>query len=171
MIKEIKDNAGLYILMACFAGLFSCLFIPAVISWGADGDPLLAGVNRGKVIGEIYPITLTSDEPLTGASTFGGWITGGSGVSPTATIGHASGGENMVFRNLADTSLSGGTIFIVFSAGVSNTILTESGVTIDSGVTKIEVSGTTLDQVVTLIGAGVSTWEVHSKQTLTTQAQ
>ena len=156
------------------------LSVILLVSWAiytpqidaADGDPLIAGVNRGTIIGGIFPIDLTSSETITGASTFGGWMTSSVASEVTATLGHSTGaGENIVFRNLGDTSLTGGTIFGIFEAGVSNQIITESGVTIVTGATAFEVSGTTLNQVVVLIGSGVSIWELHSKQTLSLRNQ
>ena len=171
MIKIFKkiEWVPVYIL-ALFVAI--SLFTGNAVLLGADGDFLIAGVNRGKVIGQIYPINLKSSETITGASKFGGWITSGtsdvarSGV--TATLESSTGqGESMVFYLANDTAQSGTSIWVVGPAG--DTFICESNIT--SGTSKIALTGTTMSQVVTLTGTGVSTWTVISKATPTIEKQ
>ena len=148
------------------------LLIGNSVIFGADGDFLIAGVNRGKVIGQIYPINLKTSETITGATKFGGWITSGtsdvtrSGV--TATLESSTGqGENMVFYLANDTAQSGTSIWVVGPAG--DTFICASDII--SGTSKIALTGTTMSQVVTITGTGVSTWTVMSKTTPTIEWQ
>uniref|UniRef100_A0A6M3K9E1 Uncharacterized protein n=1 Tax=viral metagenome TaxID=1070528 RepID=A0A6M3K9E1_9ZZZZ len=152
------------IYLSLVVGGFVILFFIITNTEGADGDFLVAGVNRGTVIGEIRSVDLTSNETISGSCRYG-WISGAtytardmtSGVS--ATLLSASGGENLVFYNSDDTSDSGNTIFLLFPAG--DLVICETNIT--AGTSKIEVSGTTFEQIITCIGKGVSTWGVICK--------
>jgi len=171
MIKIFKkiEWVPVYIFLL-FMAIF--LFTGSSVLFGADGDPLIAGVNRGTVIGQIYPINLTSSETITGASKFGGWITCGT-VDParsgvTATLESSTGqGENIVFYLANDTAQSGTSIWVVGPAG--DTFVCASDII--AGTSKIALTGTTLSQVVTITGTGVSTWTVMSKTTPTIEWQ
>jgi len=173
MMKAFKKiDWPLVYIFVIFGALF--LWMGKSLLFGADGDTLIAGVNRGKVIGQIYPIALKSSETITGASKFGGWISGASIASRsstsgvTATMESSTGqGESVVFYIADDTSVTGNTVYVVAPTG--DQIVCESTVT--AGVSAIQLSGTTMSQVVTFVGTGVSTWAVFTETAPTLRGQ
>lgn len=122
---------------------------------------MITGVNRGKIIGQIYPVNLTSDETLSGSCLYGAWITSGtsdvtvSGVTSTFPSGTGQG-ENVFFYLSNDTAQSGTTINIHWPAG--DNIISADAIT--AGTSKLQLSGTTLEQRVVVWSSGVSEWTI-----------
>jgi hypothetical protein len=96
----------------------------------------------GKLSGGIPYEAASGTSTVSGTTLYGGYIYGAAGAGVTRTLPTATGaGENVVFFNVGNTYISGGTLYVHFTSG--DTIYCNQ--TITAGTSKF-------------ILAGVSTW-------------
>lgn len=130
------------------------------------GDPLYDGKTAQTVTGKLNTLRIPANsvQYLSGASIFGTAITGVSNPARSPLSGVSlvmtspSGGENVWFYLGDNTAQSGNTIYLHFTPG--DTVVCNQDII--PGVSKFELSGTSLAQTVACWSDGVSRWVVKT---------
>ena len=170
-MKKLKIDWILIYIFSVFCVMFLSVGTSGV--FGTGGYPLISERPGQIVTGRIKTLRLavSSAVTLSGVSIEGTFITGASNTArPMASgisvyIDSPPEGANCFIYNDDDTSISGNSLFVHF---IDTSIASDTECT--AGLSKFEISGTTLEKTIVLWASEVSKWTIKTIGSPTVEA-